>query len=77
MSLTVSALRLVRRLTDALGVDIGSDLAPLMASAQPPKFLRPGINVRRTEFEGIPVVTMQSRLSASPRLVIVAVPGGG
>jgi triacylglycerol lipase len=77
VSLTVSALRLVRRLTDAVGVDIGSDFAPLMASARPPIFLRYGINVQRSEFDGIPVVTLQSRLSASPRLVIVAIPGGG
>jgi triacylglycerol lipase len=77
MSLTVSALRLVRRLTDAVGVDIGSDLAPLMASAHPPIILRVGINVRRSDFDGIPVVTLQSRISASARLVIVAIPGGG
>lgn len=77
MSLTVSALRLVRRLTDAVGVDIGSDFAPLMASARPPIFLRYGINVQRSEFDGIPVVTLQSRLSVSPRLVIAAIPGGG
>jgi acetyl esterase/lipase len=77
VSLTVSALRLVRRLTDAVGVDISSDLAPLMASARPPIFLRVGINVQRSEFDGIPVVTLQSRLAASPRLVVVAFPGGG
>ena len=75
MSLTVSALRLVRRFTDAIGVDIGTDLAPLIATARPPMAVTAGLNVRRDEFEKIPTVTIQ-RNRPNSRDVIVAIPGG-
>jgi acetyl esterase/lipase len=75
VSLTVSALRLARRFTDAIGVDIGTDLAPLIATARPPKAVTAGLNVRRDEFEKIPTVTIQ-RNRANSRDVIVAIPGG-
>ena len=74
MSLTVSALRLVRRFTDAIGVDIGTDLAPLIATARPPMAVTAGLNVRRDEFEKIPTVTIQRNRPNSD--VIVAIPGG-
>ncbi len=82
MSRLVSALRIVRRVTDALRLDIGTDLAPLIATAHPPFFVTTGLDVRRNEFHEIPVVTVKSRSSARPDRrnspdVIVAIPGGG
>jgi triacylglycerol lipase len=75
VSLTVSALRLARRVTDALGADIGTDLAPLLSGTRPPKLVTTGLRVRRDEFEGIPAITMLPNEPNSPN-VIVAIPGG-
>ena len=49
VSLTVSMLRLARRVTDAFGVDIGTDLAPLIATARPPRIGTAGLSVRRND----------------------------
>ena len=74
-------MRVVRKVTDALGLDIGTDLAPLIATARPPFFVTTGLSVRRNEFQDILVVTIRSRSSARPDRrnsvdVIVAIPGG-
>jgi triacylglycerol lipase len=73
----VAALRVVRTITDAVGVDIGNDLAPLIATASPPIFVTAGLGVQRSEFEDIPVYSIRPRVSARPGSdVIVAIPGG-
>ncbi|OBA96291.1 hypothetical protein A5662_18100 [Mycobacteriaceae bacterium 1482268.1] len=62
-------------------MDIGTDVAPLMAVGHPPKFITPAISVQRSEFGQMPVYSLQSRATASRNTssssnAIVAIPGG-
>src|SRR4029077_9301834 len=50
--------------------------APLLESDSPPWFTTLGLNVQRSEFEGMPVWTLQSPTSASGEYV-VGLHGGG
>ena len=83
MSLVVSALRHVRKFTDALGVDIGTDLAPLIATA-PSAVIRhePDSACDATSSKGFSIVTIQVAIVGATqragilRDVIVAIPGG-
>jgi triacylglycerol lipase len=58
-----------------LGVDLTIPLARLLSSDSPPWFSTLGMNVQRSEFEGMPVWTLQSPGSTSEKTV-VAVHGG-
>jgi triacylglycerol lipase len=57
-------------------LDISARVTTAMATARPPIVVTAGLEVRRTEFEAIPVVTM-ARKTPTRRGVIVAIPGGG
>ncbi|MGE2833337.1 alpha/beta hydrolase fold domain-containing protein [Mycobacterium sp. SMC-4] len=70
----VAALRVVRFVTDLVGLDFGTQLAPLIASDRPPRVLTLGLTVRRDEFDGMPVWTIQPK-EPSDRAV-VAMHGG-
>ena len=60
----------------AVGFAFDPVLGPLLASDSPPWFTTLGLNVQRSEFEGMPVWTLQSPGSSSDKTV-VAVHGGG
>lgn len=82
--ITVAGLRVVRVVTDFLGLDFSTHLAPRMASGSPPFFTTIGLSVQRTEFgeDGFPVYRLQSPLSAffnpsASQDVVVAIAGGG
>jgi triacylglycerol lipase len=67
--------RVVRAVGDFLGVDLTIPLAQLLSSDSPPWFTTLGLNVQRSEFEGMPVWTLQSPGSTSDQTV-VAIHGG-
>jgi acetyl esterase/lipase len=67
--------RIVRAVGDFLGVDLTIPLAQLLSSDSPPWFTTLGLNVQRSEFEGMPVWTLQSPESTSDETV-VAIHGG-
>jgi acetyl esterase/lipase len=66
--------RVVGTVADSLGVDLASPLLQLLSSDSPPWFTTLGLNVQRSEFEGMPVWTLQSPRSTSEKTVI-AIPG--
>jgi acetyl esterase/lipase len=66
--------RVLGAVGDALGVDLATPLLQLLSSDSPPWFTTLGLNVQRSEFEGMPVWTLQSPGSTSEKTV-VAVPG--
>ena len=66
--------RVVCAVGDALGVDLTIPLTQAISSDSPPWFTTLGLNVQRSEFEGMPVWTLQS---ANPSgKYVVAVHGG-
>jgi triacylglycerol lipase len=67
-------IQVVGAVADFLGVDITRTFVPLISSDSPPWFTTLGLNVQRTEFEGMPVWTIKSQ-SPSDK-TIVAVHGG-
>ena len=69
----VAALRVVSAVINALGVDIGNQ-APLIESDHPPFLLMLGLNVKRTEFDGMPVWTIDSGQPSDK--VVIALHGG-
>ena len=70
-----AVFRVVRAVGDFLGVDLTIPLAQLLSSDSPPWFTTLGLNVQRSEFEGMPVWTLQSPGSTSGKDV-VAIHGG-
>ena len=58
-----------------MGVDLAIPLLQLISSDSPPWFTTLGLNVQRSEFEGMPVWTLQSPGSTSEETV-VAIHGG-
>jgi acetyl esterase/lipase len=66
--------RVLGAVGDFLGVDLATPLGHLLSSDSPPWFTTLGLNVQRSEFEGMPVWTLQSPGSTSEKTV-VAVPG--
>jgi triacylglycerol lipase len=66
--------RILGAVGDFLGVDLATPMAQLLSSDSPPWFTALGLNVQRSEFEGMPVWTLQSPGSTSEKTV-VAVPG--
>ncbi len=57
---STGVFRVVRAVGDFLGVDPTIPLAQLLSSDSPPWFTTLGLNVQRSEFEGMPVWTLQS-----------------
>ena len=66
--------RVLGAVGDFLGVDLVTPLGQLISSDSPPWFTTLGLNVQRSEFEGMPVWTLQSPGSTSEETV-VAIPG--
>ena len=60
---------------DFLGVDLTIPLVQLLSSDSPPWFTTLGLNVQRSEFEGMPVWALQSPGSSSEKTVVA--PHGG
>ena len=61
--------RVLSAVGDALGVDLKTPLGHLLSSDSPPWFTTLGLNVQRSEFEGMPVWTLQSPGSTSEKTV--------
>jgi triacylglycerol lipase len=59
-TIQVRVLRVVTAVTRVLGIDLGTQIAPLIAVARPPFFTRRGLSVQRGEFAGAPVYTIGS-----------------
>ncbi len=70
----VSVLRAVGTVTDFLGVDFGTQIAPLMAFDHPPSFVMSDLDVQRGDFAGQPVYRIQSRNPSGK--CVVALHGG-
>jgi triacylglycerol lipase len=70
----VSVLRAVVAVTDFLGVDFGTQIAPLLASDHPPSFTVSDLDIERSEFASQPVYLIRSG-SRSGKYV-VALHGG-
>ena len=70
----VSVWRAVGAVIDFLGIDFGTQIAPLMAFDHPPSFTVSGLDVRRDDFAGQPVYMIRSD-SPSGKYV-VALHGG-
>jgi acetyl esterase/lipase len=70
----MSALQLVGAAADFFGVDITRTFTPLIASSKPPWFTTLGLNVKRSEFEGMPVWTIQSPTPSDK--TVIAIHGG-
>ena len=66
--------RVLGAVGDALGVDLATPLFHLLSSDSPPWFTTLGLNLQRSEFEGMPVWTLQSPGATSEKTV-VAIPG--
>jgi triacylglycerol lipase len=67
-------LRIVRAVTDFFGIDVGTQLAPLIATDKPPRLVTRRLEVQRTEFDGMAVWTL---LPPSPSgKVVIALHGG-
>jgi triacylglycerol lipase len=70
----VFVLRAVGALADSLGIDFGTQIAPLMASEYPPSFTVSGLDVQRKDFGGLPACVIRS---ANPSAkYVVALHGG-
>ncbi len=70
-----AVFRIVGAVGEFLGVDLTIPVTGLLQSDRPPWFTTLGLNVQRSEFEGMPVWALQSRGSSSEETV-VAVHGG-
>jgi triacylglycerol lipase len=55
-----SVLRAVGAVTDSLGIDFGTQIAPLIALDEPPSFTMSGLDVHRDAFAGQPVYMIRS-----------------
>ncbi len=62
--------RVLGAVGDFLGVDLVTPLGQLISSDSPPWFTTLGLNVQRSEFEGMPVWTLQSPGSTSEETVV-------
>ena len=71
-----AVFRIVGVVGEFLGVDLTIPVTGLLQSDRPPWFTTLGLNVQRSEFEGMPVWALQSPGSSSEETV-VAVHGGG
>jgi triacylglycerol lipase len=73
-TVAVSVLRGVTVVTDFLGIDFGTQIAPLISFARPPSFLLSDLDVQCNDFAGQPVYVIRSG-SPSGKYV-VALHGG-
>ena len=73
-TVAVTVLRAVGAVTDFLGIDFGTQIAPLMAFDHPPSFTVSGLDVQCDDFAGQPVYVIRSG-SPSGKYV-VALHGG-
>jgi triacylglycerol lipase len=73
-SVAVSVLRGVGAVTDFLGIDFGTQIAPLVASDHPPSFTMSGLNVQRNDIAGEPVWVIRSQTPSGK--YVVALHGG-
>ena len=62
--------RVLNAVGDALGVDLKTPVGHLISSDSPPSFTTLGLNLQRSEFEGMPVWTLQSPGSTSEKTVV-------
>ena len=69
-----TALRVLRVVTVPLGVDFVTPIGRLLASDSPPWFTTLGLNVQRSEFDGMPVYSISSPNPSGK--YVVAVHGG-
>ena len=60
--------RVVGAVADFLGVDLATPLLQLLSRDRPPWFTTLGLNVQRSEFEGMPVWTLQAPGQRQKRL---------
>ena len=67
-------LRAVGALTDSLGIDFGTQIAPLMAFDHPPRFMMSDLNVQRDDFSGLPVYAIRTDNPSTK--YVVALHGG-
>ncbi|MDT5281216.1 MAG: triacylglycerol lipase [Mycobacterium sp.] len=70
-----AAARALRVISDITGVDIVTQVLQLTGSDSPPPFLTQGLNVQRSEFDGMPVYTISSPNPSGK--YVVALHGGG
>lgn len=76
----VVALRVIRAVSQIIGVDLYGHLGRLIASANPPFFVKGGLDVQRTEFEISPGNTWKVWEFTPPEpsgKTVIAVHGGG
>jgi triacylglycerol lipase len=73
-AVTVSVLRGVGTVADFLGVDIGTQVAPLMAFDHPPSFTVSGLEVQREDFADHPVYVIRPDYPSGK--YVVALHGG-
>lgn len=73
-AVAVSVLRRVGQIADVLGLDFGTQITPLMASARPPSFTVRGLHVGREDFKGQPVYAISTDDPSG--YVVVALHGG-
>jgi hypothetical protein len=59
-TVAVSVLRGVGVVTDFLGIDFGTQIAPLISFARPPSFLLSDLDVQCNDFAGQPVYVIRS-----------------
>ena len=64
-TLAVTVLRAVGAVTDFLGIDFGTQIAPLMAFDHPPSFTMSGLEVQSNDFAGQPVSMIRSGSSSA------------
>ena len=70
----ISVLRAVGAVTDSLGIDFGTQIAPLLAFDHPPSFAVSELNVHRDDSAGLPVYFLRP---ANPSAkYVVALHGG-
>jgi triacylglycerol lipase len=70
----VAVLRAVGVVTDFLGIDVGTQIAPLLAFDHPPSFLTSDLDVWRDDFAGQPVYNISAGRPSGKR--VVALHGG-
>jgi triacylglycerol lipase len=72
--IAIAALRAVGAATNSLGIDFGTQIAPLMAFDHPPSFMTSDLDVQRNDFAGLPVYFIRSGSCSSKH--VVALHGG-
>jgi triacylglycerol lipase len=71
-----AAMAPVRLARDVLGLDVGTQVAPLMAVTRPPALLTRGITVKRSTFADMPVWVLSGDPRRYAQRTVVALHGG-